>query len=70
MPERFNLNLMISPFAENLGKPIQVDVNGVTNSILVDSKDPKNYRINVVLLAATNEATIKIVIAHPLHPSN
>ena len=68
IPERFSLNLMMSPFAENLGKTIKVDVNGVSNSILVDSKDPKNYPINVVLPTATNEAIIKIIIAKPISP--
>jgi len=68
LPERFNLTMWVGAFADNVGKPVTVSVNGVSNSFVADSDTLKSYSIKFELEHPVTEAIIKISIAHPISP--
>ena len=68
LPNHFNLTFLVMAYAENVGKPVTVSVNGVSNSFVADSDTLKSYSINFELEHPVTEAIIKISIAHPISP--
>lgn len=68
LPKNFSIKLTVGSFANNLGKPVSVDINGVVKSFVVQSNSPKEYSLDYNFDRESTDYLIRIKPPEPVSP--